>query len=177
MKPSTTDQVTGKLHEVKGAVIEKAGQVTNNPDVAAKGQAEKLAGKVQKKVGEIETGADDGLACVIELAGHQPQGAVNAAKKRNHPSGILLLDEIVDIQKRVTDQLHPQLFDLVHDLKLHFVRIAQLVVVELAGEQRLRAQVHLVVERPVAAHNRVKLFSIHVRLLHAAASMDEVFCI
>jgi uncharacterized protein YjbJ (UPF0337 family) len=39
---------------VKGAVKEKAGQVTDNPDLAAKGQAEKLSGKVQKKVGHIE---------------------------------------------------------------------------------------------------------------------------
>ena len=54
MKPSTKDQVEGKLHEVKGAVKEKAGQVTNNPDLTAEGQAEKLAGKIQKKVGQIE---------------------------------------------------------------------------------------------------------------------------
>jgi uncharacterized protein YjbJ (UPF0337 family) len=54
MKPSTTDQIEGKLHEVKGTVKEKAGKVTNNPNLEAKGQAEKLAGKVQNKVGQIE---------------------------------------------------------------------------------------------------------------------------
>jgi uncharacterized protein YjbJ (UPF0337 family) len=54
MKPSTTDQIQGKLHEMKGKVKEKAGQVTNNPGLAAEGQDEKLAGKVQKKVGQIE---------------------------------------------------------------------------------------------------------------------------
>jgi uncharacterized protein YjbJ (UPF0337 family) len=54
MKPSTKDQVEGKLHEIKGKVKEKAGQVTGNPNVAAKGQAEKLAGKVQTKVGQVE---------------------------------------------------------------------------------------------------------------------------
>ncbi|MGD0225647.1 MAG: CsbD family protein [Terriglobia bacterium] len=54
MKSSTTDQVKGKLHEIKGDVKEKAGQLTNNPDLAAEGQNEKLAGVVQKKVGQIE---------------------------------------------------------------------------------------------------------------------------
>jgi uncharacterized protein YjbJ (UPF0337 family) len=54
MKPSTKDQMVGKLHEVKGKVKQKAGQVTNNPDLAAEGQGEKLAGKIQKKVGQVE---------------------------------------------------------------------------------------------------------------------------
>jgi uncharacterized protein YjbJ (UPF0337 family) len=54
MKQSTTDQISGKLHELKGAAKEKAGQVTNNPDLTAQGQGEKLGGKVRKKIGQIE---------------------------------------------------------------------------------------------------------------------------
>ncbi len=54
MKPSTKDQIQGKLHEIKGKAKQKAGQVTNNPDLAAEGQVEKIAGVVQKKVGQIE---------------------------------------------------------------------------------------------------------------------------
>jgi len=54
MKPSTKDQIQGKLHELKGTAKQTAGQVTNNPNLAAKGQSEKLAGKIQKKVGQIE---------------------------------------------------------------------------------------------------------------------------
>jgi uncharacterized protein YjbJ (UPF0337 family) len=54
MKPSTVDQVKGAAHELKGAVKEKAGQVTNNPELQAEGQDETLAGKVQKKVGQVE---------------------------------------------------------------------------------------------------------------------------
>ena len=54
MKPSTKDQIEGALHEFKGKAKEKAGQVTNNPNLAAKGQNEKLAGKVQKKIGQIK---------------------------------------------------------------------------------------------------------------------------
>jgi len=54
MKQSTQDRVAGKLDEVKGGVKEKVGQVTNNPDLAAEGQGQKLAGKVRKKIGQIE---------------------------------------------------------------------------------------------------------------------------
>jgi uncharacterized protein YjbJ (UPF0337 family) len=44
---STKDEIKGNIHEAKGAVKEKAGQVTNNPNLTAEGQNEKLAGKVQ----------------------------------------------------------------------------------------------------------------------------------
>ncbi|MEQ1907890.1 MAG: CsbD family protein [Vicinamibacterales bacterium] len=54
MKPSTKDQVAGTLHEVKGAAVEAAGKVANYPDLMRKGQAEAVAGQVQKKVGQIE---------------------------------------------------------------------------------------------------------------------------
>jgi len=54
MKPSTQDQVQGTLHEIKGKAKQKIGEVTNNPDLAAEGQSEKIAGKIQKKVGQIE---------------------------------------------------------------------------------------------------------------------------
>jgi uncharacterized protein YjbJ (UPF0337 family) len=54
MNHSTKDQITGALHEVKGTVIEEAGKVANNPDVAAEGKNEKIAGKVQQKIAQIE---------------------------------------------------------------------------------------------------------------------------
>ena len=54
MKQSTKDQVAGQVHEVKGTVKEKAGQVTNNPNLEAEGTTENLAGKIQKKVGQVE---------------------------------------------------------------------------------------------------------------------------
>ena len=54
MKPSTEDELEGTLHEAKGKVKEKIGQVTNNPDLETRGQGEKIAGKVQKKVGQVE---------------------------------------------------------------------------------------------------------------------------
>ena len=54
MKPSIKNQVEGKIHEVKGAVKEKVGKATNNPDLEAEGKVEKVAGVVQKKVGQLE---------------------------------------------------------------------------------------------------------------------------
>jgi uncharacterized protein YjbJ (UPF0337 family) len=54
MKPSTTDQIKGSFHEMKGKAKEKVGNATNSPNLTAEGKSEKLAGKIQKKVGQIE---------------------------------------------------------------------------------------------------------------------------
>jgi uncharacterized protein YjbJ (UPF0337 family) len=54
MKDSTKDKVQGAAHETKGAVKEKIGHATNNPNLEAEGNDEKVSGKVQKKVGDIE---------------------------------------------------------------------------------------------------------------------------
>jgi uncharacterized protein YjbJ (UPF0337 family) len=54
MKPSTDDKTTGKLHEVKGTIKQKVGELTKNPDLEAEGSAEKDAGKVQNWVGKVE---------------------------------------------------------------------------------------------------------------------------
>jgi uncharacterized protein YjbJ (UPF0337 family) len=32
MKPSTENEIAGKVHEVKGKLKEKVGQMTNDPD-------------------------------------------------------------------------------------------------------------------------------------------------
>jgi len=54
MQQSTKDQRAGKLHELKGKAKEKAGQLTDNADLEAEGKAEKLAGSIQKKIGQVE---------------------------------------------------------------------------------------------------------------------------
>ena len=54
MKESTKDKVKGSVHELKGKLKQKVGQVTKNPDLEAEGHDEKVAGKVQKKVGQAE---------------------------------------------------------------------------------------------------------------------------
>jgi len=58
MKLSTKDQAAGKFHEAKGAVKEKVGSATNNPDLAARGHDEKVAGRMQNKAGQIEKALD-----------------------------------------------------------------------------------------------------------------------
>jgi uncharacterized protein YjbJ (UPF0337 family) len=54
MADSTKDKIEGTAHDVKGAIKEKIGRATNNPDLEDEGTAEKIGGKVQKKVGDIE---------------------------------------------------------------------------------------------------------------------------
>jgi uncharacterized protein YjbJ (UPF0337 family) len=54
MKPSTHDEIAGNVHEVKGKIKEEVGHVTNNPRLEGEGIGENLAGKVQKKIGQVE---------------------------------------------------------------------------------------------------------------------------
>ena len=54
MKSSTKDKVKGTFHDAKGKVKEMAGKITDNPKLEAKGTAEKIAGKVQKKIGQVK---------------------------------------------------------------------------------------------------------------------------
>ncbi len=54
MKPSTENEIAGKVHEVKGTIKEKVGELTNDPDLEGEGIGEKIDGKVQKKVGQVE---------------------------------------------------------------------------------------------------------------------------
>ena len=54
MKDSTKDKIGGGAHEVKGAVKEKVGRTVKNPELENEGADEKLGGKIQKKVGDVE---------------------------------------------------------------------------------------------------------------------------
>ncbi len=54
MKSSTKDKVEGAVHDAKGTLKEKLGHATNKPDLEAEGQDEKVAGKIQKKVGDVK---------------------------------------------------------------------------------------------------------------------------
>ncbi len=58
-------------------------------------------------------------------------------EESDHAIGIFLLDVIVDIEERVADQLHPQLFHLMDDLELQLVCVAERLEVFLAGEEGL----------------------------------------
>jgi len=54
IEPSTENQIAGKAHEVKGSVKEKVGELTNDPDLEGEGIGEKIAGKIQNKIGQVE---------------------------------------------------------------------------------------------------------------------------
>jgi len=56
MNSSTKDKLEGKFHEVKGTIKEVAGELSDNPKLKAEGTIEKVAGKVQGKVGEVKQG-------------------------------------------------------------------------------------------------------------------------
>ena len=54
MKSSTRDQAEGTFHAVKGAIKEIAGKLSDNPKLRAEGTVEKIAGRVQEKVGQVK---------------------------------------------------------------------------------------------------------------------------
>jgi uncharacterized protein YjbJ (UPF0337 family) len=54
VKGSTKDRAKGRLAETKGKLKEKAGRATRDPDLQDRGTAEKVGGKIQRKVGEIK---------------------------------------------------------------------------------------------------------------------------
>jgi len=58
MKPSTKDNLEGKMHQVKGSVKEATGKLVGNPDLEAEGKVEKIGGKIQEKIGEIKKVAE-----------------------------------------------------------------------------------------------------------------------
>jgi uncharacterized protein YjbJ (UPF0337 family) len=54
MKTSTENEIAGKVHEVKGTIKEKVGKLTDDPDLEGEGIGEKIAGKIRKKIGQVE---------------------------------------------------------------------------------------------------------------------------
>lgn len=54
MKSSNRDKVEGTLHEVKGKIKVAVGKLSDNPKLQASGTVEKVAGKVQGKVGQVK---------------------------------------------------------------------------------------------------------------------------
>jgi len=54
IKHSTKNKAEGKFHEVKGNFKEIAGKLCNNPKMENEGKGEKVAGKFQEKIGQVE---------------------------------------------------------------------------------------------------------------------------
>ena len=54
MKSSIRDKAEGTFHKVKGEAREMAGKITDNSNLEAEGKAEKIAGNLQEKVGQVK---------------------------------------------------------------------------------------------------------------------------
>lgn len=54
MKSGMKDKAKGTFHEAKGMTKEMAGKIAGSPKLEAKGNAERTAGKAQKKVGHTK---------------------------------------------------------------------------------------------------------------------------
>jgi uncharacterized protein YjbJ (UPF0337 family) len=54
MNSSTKDKVKGTANEAVGKVKEEAGKAIGNPNLRDRGTAEKFAGKVERKVGDVK---------------------------------------------------------------------------------------------------------------------------
>ncbi|MBN1757655.1 MAG: CsbD family protein [Chitinispirillaceae bacterium] len=53
VKSSTKNQTEGAVHQVSGTIKEAAGNLSDNPKLKAKGIVEKMAGKLQEKIGQV----------------------------------------------------------------------------------------------------------------------------
>jgi uncharacterized protein YjbJ (UPF0337 family) len=57
MKPRTNNEIAGTVHEVKGKIKQKIGQLTNDAGLEAEGVVENIGGKIQKKIGQVQRAA------------------------------------------------------------------------------------------------------------------------
>lgn len=58
------DEVEGKWEQVKGTVKEKVGEVTNDRDLEAEGEAQDAAGEAQESWGGVKRGVGDAVDSV-----------------------------------------------------------------------------------------------------------------
>jgi len=54
MKDSSKDQAKGLFHQVKGSAKQVAGKISGDSQLEAEGTGEKVAGKVQEKIGQVK---------------------------------------------------------------------------------------------------------------------------
>ncbi len=66
MSTPNKDEVEGKWEQAKGWVKDKAGEVTNNPELEAEGEAQNAGGKTQESWGKVKRGVGDAVDAVGE---------------------------------------------------------------------------------------------------------------
>ena len=60
------DEIKGKVNEAKGAVKQKAGEAMDDPELQAKGAAERAAGKVQEGFGAAKRKVSEAIENVTD---------------------------------------------------------------------------------------------------------------
>lgn len=66
MSTPNKDEVEGKWEQAKGWVKDKAGEVTNDPELEAEGEAQNAAGKTQESWGKVKSGVGKAVDAVGE---------------------------------------------------------------------------------------------------------------
>ena len=64
MSVPNKDEVEGKWEQAKGWVKDKAGEVTNDPELEAEGEAQRAAGKGEESWGKVKRGVGDAVDSV-----------------------------------------------------------------------------------------------------------------
>ena len=64
MSVPNKDEVKGKIEQAKGWVKDKAGEITNDPDLQARGEAQNAAGHTQETWGKFKRGVGDAVDAV-----------------------------------------------------------------------------------------------------------------
>ena len=64
MSVPNKDEVDGKWEQAKGWVKDKAGEVTNDPELEAEGEAQRAAGNTQEAWGKVKSGVGDAVKAV-----------------------------------------------------------------------------------------------------------------
>lgn len=64
MSTPNKDEVEGKWEQAKGWVKDKAGEVTNDPELEAEGEAQNAAGHGQETWGKFKGGVGDAVDAV-----------------------------------------------------------------------------------------------------------------
>jgi len=64
MSVPNKDEVEGKWEQAKGWVKDKTGEVTNDPELEAEGEAQNAAGEGQEGWGKVKRGVGDAVDAV-----------------------------------------------------------------------------------------------------------------
>ncbi len=66
MSTPNKDEVEGKWEQAKGWVKDKAGEVTNDPELETEGEAQRSGGKTQETWGKVKHGVGDAVEAVAD---------------------------------------------------------------------------------------------------------------